>query len=403
VASAFVEQPKALDPRLREDDGSSRCHSSLTLLTVLQARLQGKDGNMPETTDASMPRFAWNPWPAAELECVVVCPACASTGRQLLHRDLVDNVFFTAAGRWSLYRCTRCHSAFLDPRPDQASIGRAYGVYYTHDAKPSRDERKPPRGLRALKLALTHGYTNTHFGTRREPVSRLGLWLARVSPLRRQKRDAEFRYLPRPDPGQRLLDVGCGNGDYLANAADAGWQATGVDADEQAVAVASQRGLDARVGGIELFAGEAGCFDAVTLSHVLEHLHDPAALLHAVQRLLKPGGVVFIDTPNIDSRGARRWGSDWRGLETPRHLLIFSRVALLDMLRTAGFVGIQSKRRSAVRKSMELASLRIHAGKSPYGREPARLPWMARLRLCWPSFRIEDDEFLTVLARKAGD
>ena len=358
---------------------------------------------MSRNIPANAARPAWDkPWPAGELEHVATCPACANAGRELLHRDLVDNVFFSAAGRWNLYRCTRCHSAYLDPRPDEASIGRAYDVYYTHAAGRAREERRAAGGMRALKLALTHGYVNARYGTRRQPSSPLAIWLARLSPVWRQKRDAEFRFLPRPLPGQRLLDVGCGNGDYLRNAGDAGWEAVGIDADERAVDIARQRGLDARPGGIESFAGQAGCFDAITLSHVLEHLHDPATFLRAVHRLLKPGGVVFVDTPNIQSRGARRWGVHWRGLETPRHLVIFSRSALIDMLHAAGFVRIESRRRTAVRKSMDLASLRMQSGKSPYGREPARLPLISRIRLWWPAPRIEDDEFLTVLAYKAG-
>ncbi|MDE1894806.1 MAG: class I SAM-dependent methyltransferase [Xanthomonadaceae bacterium] len=358
---------------------------------------------MPQPTSANAAQSAGEtPWPAAELERVAACPACGGTGRELLHRDLVDSVFCAAAGRWTLYRCTRCLSAYLDPRPSQASIGRAYAVYYTHATERGREARRPAGGLRALGLALSHGYVNARYGTRRQPSSRLGPWLAPLLPTRRQKRDAEFRFLPRPRPGQRLLDVGCGNGDYLRHAADAGWRAVGIDADQQAVDVARQRGMDARLGGIELFAGQAGCFDAITLSHVLEHVHEPAEFLQAVHRLLRPGGVVFLDTPNIQSRGARRWGVHWRGLETPRHLVIFSRSALLGMLRAAGFVAIEHKRRTAVRKSMDLASLRLRAGKSPYGREPARLPLISRLRLWRPAGRVEDDEFLTVLAYKAG-
>lgn len=358
----------------------------------------------PESTSANATQPAWDiPWPAEELEYVAACPACESAGRELLHRGLVDNVFFSAAGRWNLYRCTRCQSAYLDPRPNEASIGKAYDVYYTHASDHARKERRSSSGgLRMLKLALTHGYVNGRYGTRREPSSSLGFWLARLLPLRRQKRDAEFRFLPRPSPGQCLLDIGCGNGDYLRNAGDAGWRAVGIDADDKAVDVARRRGLDARLGGIDLFAGQVECFDAITLSHVLEHLHDPAMFLRDVHRLLKPDGMLFVDTPNIQSRGARCWGMHWRGLEIPRHLVLFSRPALIDLLHAAGFVCIQSRRRTAVRKSMDLASLRIQSGKSPYGNELARLPLTLRMRLWWPSRRIEDDEFITLLAGKRG-
>ena len=360
---------------------------------------------MPEITEdkASPSAPAWQePWAADELEPRSACPVCGGTVRELLQRDLVDNAFFVAPGRWTLYRCARCRSAYLDPRPNAASIGKAYGVYYTHAVDEPRASSARPGTVRRLKMALTNGYVNSRYGTRRQPASGLGVWLAKLLPQRRQKRDAEFRYLPKPRPGQRLLDIGCGNGDFLLNARDAGWDVMGVDPDPKAVAAARQRGLTVSVGSIELFAGESDCFDAITLSHVLEHLHEPVQFIHAVHRLLKPGGVVFVDTPNIESRGARRWGRNWRGLETPRHLVLFSRAGLVGLLNAGGFDNVETKRRTAVRKSMYLVSLRMQLGKSPYDPVPARLPLPMRLRLWWPVIRVQDDEFLTFVAWKGG-
>jgi 2-polyprenyl-3-methyl-5-hydroxy-6-metoxy-1,4-benzoquinol methylase len=360
---------------------------------------------MPESIEEKISECtpAWREsWPADELERVPACPLCEDAERDLLLGDLVDNAFFVAPGRWSLYRCRHCASAYLDPRPSEASIGRAYGIYYTHTVDGSRDTRTQRGAVRYLKMALTNGYLNSRYGTRRQPASGLGVWVAKILPLRRQKRDAEFRYLPKPKPGQRLLDIGCGNGDFLANARDAGWAVAGIDTDPKAVAIAKQRSLDISMGGIDLFAGESGCFDAITLSHVLEHLHDPRQFIHAVHRLLKPGGVIFVDTPNIESLGVRRWGRNWRGLETPRHLVLFSQAGLVGLLKAAGFEDIQAKRRTAVRRSLYLASLRMQLGKSPDGSEPRRLPLLMRLRLTWPVARVQDDEFLTFLARKGS-
>lgn len=346
---------------------------------------------------------AWQePWPADQLEHVSACPVCSGAGRELLQRDLVDNAFFVAPGRWTLYRCTHCRSAYLDPRPSEASIGKAYGVYYTHSVDGSRTTPGKPGIVNRLKQALNNGYVNSRYGTRRQPSSEHGAWLAKLLPLRRQKRDAEFRYLPKPRPGQRLLDIGCGNGDFLVNARDAGWDVVGIDPDAKAVAVAAQRGLEVGTGSIELFAGASGCFDAITLSHVLEHLHEPLPFIRSVHRLLKADGVLFVDTPNIESRGARRWGRNWRGLETPRHLVLFSRMGLIGMLQAGGFGQIETKRRTAVRQSIYLASLRMQLGKSPDGGQPRRLPAMMRLRLAWPAGSARDDEFLTLVARKGS-
>lgn len=374
-------------------------YGTVRLLAI--AWLEGTDQDMPETIESGAATPAWDAsWPTDELEQVPACPVCDGSGRELLHDNLVDNVFFVAPGRWNLYQCTRCHSAYLDPRPNEAGIGKAYGIYYTHVAENPRGDSRKPGTVRRLKLALTNGYLNSRYGTRRQPASGLGVWLAKVLPVRQQKRDAEFRYLPKPRPGQRLLDIGCGNGDFLINARDAGWSVTGIDTDPKAIAVATRRGLEASVGSVDLFVSESACFDAITLSHVLEHLHEPKRFLQAVHRLLKPGGVVFVDTPNIESRGARHWGRNWRGLETPRHLLLFSQAGLLDMLRAAGFENIETKRRTAVRRSMYLGSLRMQMGRSPDGPEPTRLPWLMRLRLMWPVADARDDEFLTFVAWK---
>ncbi len=339
-------------------------------------------------------------WPMDELESVVACPVCGGTARDMCRENLVDNVFFVAPGRWNLYRCARCTSAYLDPRPNRASIGKAYGVYYTHVAGGSQTTSNDASAMQRLKVALVNGYVNTRYGTQRKPSSRLGYLAARLLPRQRQKRDAAFRYLPKPVAGQKLLDVGCGNGDFLLNAREAGWDATGIDPDPEAVATATQRGLDVSVGSIDLFAGKSSCFDAITLSHVLEHLHDPQRVIAAAHRLLKPGGVIFVDTPNIDSQGAALWGKNWRGLEAPRHLVLFSLAGLVGLLQGAGFANVETKRRTAVRKPIYLASMRMRSGQSPYARHPSRLPLLLRIRLKCSTARAEDDEFLTLIAWK---
>jgi 2-polyprenyl-3-methyl-5-hydroxy-6-metoxy-1,4-benzoquinol methylase len=101
----------------------------------------------------------------------------------------------------------------------------------------------------------------------------------------------------------------------------------------------------ARSNGAEILAADiselgANCeafFDAITLSHVIEHVHDPVDTLIRCHRMLKPGGYLWLETPNADSVGYELYGRYWRGLEPPRHLVIFNSAALEMTLARAGF------------------------------------------------------------------
>ena len=116
---------------------------------------------------------------------------------------------------------------------------------------------------------------------------------------------ADFFERVRPTAGGRLLDVGCGTGDFLLLARDRGWHPTGIDFSERATARACERGLDARTSW-EGLPSEA--FDAVTLWNVVELLERPLEMLSDVRRVLAPGGRVFIRTPNERFQlAAYRW------------------------------------------------------------------------------------------------
>lgn len=82
-------------------------------------------------------------------------------------------------------------------------------------------------------------------------------------------------------------------------------------------------------------------YDVITLSHVIEHVHDPYNTLKNCYDLLSPGGLLFIDTPNIDARSHRRFKENWRGLEAPRHLVIFNWESIFGVLKRCGFERIE--------------------------------------------------------------
>lgn len=277
------------------------------------------------------------PWPQADLEAVPQCPVCGSAERGLLYKGLTDRVFCVADGAWDMYRCAQCASGYLDPRPTPESIGRAYAGYYTHDAEDHPIVRRKGR-IRSLLHDLINGYQNHRYGLQRSPALPVGRWLLPLLPSLRTAADAERRHLPPlPAGGGRLLDVGCGNGGFLLLARQAGWEVEGLDFDAGAVQAARLRGLEVYHGGIEVLDGRSACYDVITLCHVIEHVHDPLAMMRTLNGLLKDGGSLWLETPNIDSLCSNEFKENWRGLEPPRHLSIFSRTGLEKMSDAASF------------------------------------------------------------------
>lgn len=296
-------------------------------------------------------------WPAHQTETLAHCPVCNSNSRDVLYSGLRDVVFGIAPGEWTLHRCHGCGCAYLDPRPDRDSIGLAYQGYYTH----AGTGREPDQGLsfaQSWARRLANGYRNAYYGTREAPSHWLGIVVGRLIPTFRNRIHRSFRCLGPKDRGKRVLDVGFGGGNFLYWARAMGCRVSGTDPDPVAVANARTMGFDVRQGGIEAFDDERESFDIITLGHVIEHLHDPLTALTEAHALLKHGGLVWLETPNIDSPGRRAFGPFWRGLETPRHLILFDPASLSRMAQNAGFVGVvvrPAASNSILRNSTKLA------------------------------------------------
>jgi 2-polyprenyl-3-methyl-5-hydroxy-6-metoxy-1,4-benzoquinol methylase len=304
-------------------------------------------------------------WPEDGLEWLGCCPVCGAKERSVLHDDLKDCVFFCAPGKWTLYLCQSCGSGYLDPRPTRESIGLAYRRYFTHVLNTPQSTSELS-WLHLIRRALANGYRNHRFGTRQRPASYLGVLAAMLLPSQRSVLESERRHLPRPSPGAQLLDVGCGNGDFLDFAHRAGWRVVGVELDSKAAETARSRGLDVRLGGVDVLDTEKERFDGITLSHIIEHVHDPLEVLHTCHHLLKPGGWIWLETPNLEAQGHMRYGTSWRGLEPPRHLILFTCASLTHALREAGFQSIQIQSYRPQCKHLWGASEAIRQGRDPY-------------------------------------
>lgn len=341
-------------------------------------------------------------WPPDGLEAVLTCPLCGSGKYETLYANLTDLAFRCAPGTWTLYQCRDCKSAYLNPRPTKTTISLAYESYYTHEC-PERQETSDLPVWRRFVRALANGYRNKRYGGKLEPANALGGWVVPLVPKMRLRLDQEMRFLPHLQPGASLLDVGFGSGQFLALARRIGWRACGVDPDPAAVAAARKLNLDVRQGDLTAFADSGIEFDVITMSHVIEHLHDPNGTLQLAYRLLRPGGVLFLDTPNLDAQGHRRFKEYWRGLEAPRHLVIFNWPSLKACLARAGFrVDKELTVSFASYASLARASRAMSQRIDPNVRQ--RHHWrdaIQQRRLLWSPFTPKyTSEFVTIIARK---
>ncbi len=136
--------------------------------------------------------------------------------------------------------------------------------------------------------------------------------------------------------GGRLLEVGCGAGGLLAAAREAGWEARGVERSEAAVSLARSSGLD--VDAADFLAYQPPVpFDVVVMIELLEHVVRPAAFLRKARACLKPGGLLYVTTPNGDALSRHLLGLDWTPICPPEHLQLYTAAGLAGSMRGAGF------------------------------------------------------------------
>jgi 2-polyprenyl-3-methyl-5-hydroxy-6-metoxy-1,4-benzoquinol methylase len=315
-------------------------------------------------------------WPAEGLERVERCPACGASSRHLLYGSLTDRSYRSAPGEWSLFRCGRCTCAYLDPRPDERTAPIAYRTYYDGIQSARRDQAAA-RGWPRFRRALRNGYLNSRYGYRLSPASRAGRFFVPLLPEHREMADESVRHLRLRHGQPRILDVGCGEGEFLAEMQSSGWSVKGIDPSAEAVATARARGVPATTGTLSDRALEPRSFDAITFRLVLEHLRDPVAALTLCRRALRPQGVLWIATPSLDAEAHRVFGKDWIHLEPPRHAVLYTAPALIGLLSHIGFDVVEVRPSRHAAWSFRLSHA-LACGLAPFENAP---PLSRRLAL----------------------
>lgn len=296
-------------------------------------------------------------WSRGQLQYIPLCPSCQSNQRSNQVYERRDNDLLMP-DVWRIVECHDCQTLWLEARPDDVSLSKAYDNYYTHEAD---QENLNEQKSNSLIWKLIYGYLNKRFGMKYKSAYSLGYILFTLIEPWRLKLDYYGRHLTYKNVGQpgKLLDIGCGNGSFVQRAKDMGWQAQGCEIDPKAIKTCHALGLNVLQGNAFHPELKPNSFDVITLSHVIEHVADQKSLLSRIYELLKPDGVLWLAAPNPNSIGLKIFQANWSEFHPPCHLSIPSIKILENMLKDCNFSQIEKLRRGAHAKRVWRPSIRI--------------------------------------------
>jgi SAM-dependent methyltransferase len=236
------------------------------------------------------------------------CPVCASAsiGKKLAAED-----YTVSHQSFDIWQCAQCTLRFTQNIPDLLSVA----AFYQSDAYISHTD-------------TSEGFINRlYHAVRKRTLQRKLQLVEKATGIQKGS----------------LLDIGAGTGAFVNTAQLNGWETTGLEPDDNTrQRAAVLYGLTLQ-NADSLFQLPAGGFDAITLWHVLEHVHDLHGYMEQIKNLLKKNGRALIAVPNYTSYDASVYQQYWAAYDVPRHLYHFSPTAIEKLLQLHGLQLLQVK------------------------------------------------------------
>lgn len=227
--------------------------------------------------------------------------------------------------------CFICGRSFGDGYDGIVAEGGSYGIKFCASC-----------GLGKTEPFLDESeFKKIYSSTYREEDSRR--FFAPLESLIKVLRVQRCKTIERLGKKGRILDVGCGRGDFLLLMKERGWTPTGLELDERVERHGKSIGMDLRSGSLDSVKFPDNHFDVVTFWHVFEHLRNPEWVLKECRRILKPGGLLLISVPNAGSLQARLSGKHWFHLDPPFHLYHYSLQNIKKLIEGFSFKTLKVK------------------------------------------------------------
>lgn len=237
----------------------------------------------------------------------VTCNLCGMDNTKFLFKSK-DRLHKVDEQEFNLVKCFNCGLVYINPQPEPSELAK----YYPEDYGP---------------------YDKMNIFK----IGRFGKLIKNIRDYFLKKNIREKIVL---DDSQKIyFDFGCGGGENMLNIKKKhpNWKIEGADISYFACEKARKLGFDVQNGCIEDLQLKKEYYDVINVSHVIEHLNDPLNALKILKNSLKSGGKIIISTPNVDSFAFKIFRSYWYATDTPRHLYLFSKETLSNLLKKIEF------------------------------------------------------------------
>ena len=233
-------------------------------------------------------------------EKITGCPVC---GKIDFFDYLEVQDHFLSKEHFLIQQCISCDFRFLNPRPAKTEIGR----YYQSDEYISHGVEKSDLMSRVYKLARFFSIHN------------------------------KYKIVKKYIQSGKILDIGCGTGEFLAYCRKRGFEVSGIEPNEKARIYAQSEHNISVADQLKVLGAKPSSFKSITMWHVLEHVHELDETLEMIIKLLTQDGVLIVAVPNSNSWDASTYKSYWAAYDVPRHLYHFTEATFQGLAARKGF------------------------------------------------------------------